>query len=405
MTPRRSAVAIAFCMSQLCCVCMIPANSGGVESDQETSKSAPPVETGLIREEASRAVVLKRVEPEYTPEARAAGLQGSVVLYLEVSAAGEVEAAHVIQSLGLGLDEKAVEAVKQWRFRPGTQDGIPVRAEQSAEVSFLLQPATSWRIRRCWYKPVEPRFSVPKRQSEPVLYEYTSPSREACLSNAGVVVVGFNITRKGEPENVEVVEQHGESVSEAALTAISSWRFQPATRNRKPIAGSGAVEMECRPHSTSDDNFSEDTDTSVVYAIGKDVSAPAILYKVQPDYSEEARRARRHGTVLLSIQVDQSGHAINMSVLRSLGLGLDESAMKAINQWRFRPAAMDGSPWWCGRKWRSIFVSYRDCQPGARAVPGTKMQDTRIVRPMEVLHHSGTKPAIERQEATDIQTD
>jgi protein TonB len=74
------------------------------------------------------------------------------------------------------------------------------------------------------------------------------------------------------------------------------------------------------------------------------VSAPSLLYKVEPEYSEEARKAKYQGTVLLWIEVDASGKARNVRVVRSLGLGLDEKAIEAVGKWRFKPGYKDGKP-------------------------------------------------------------
>src|SRR5215471_13339019 len=79
-----------------------------------------------------------------------------------------------------------------------------------------------------------------------------------------------------------------------------------------------------------------------VFRVGGGVTAPALLSKVEPEYSEEARKAKYQGTVTLYIQVDPSGRAINMKVLHSLGLGLDEKAMEAVKKWRFKPGTKDG---------------------------------------------------------------
>jgi TonB family protein len=73
-------------------------------------------------------VPLRRVEPQYTEEARKAKLQGSVIVEVEVKPDGTV-APHditIVQSLGMGLDEKAIQAVSQWIFKPPFQDGKPV---------------------------------------------------------------------------------------------------------------------------------------------------------------------------------------------------------------------------------------------------------------------------------------
>jgi TonB family protein len=78
---------------------------------------------------------------------------------------------------------------------------------------------------------------------------------------------------------------------------------------------------------------------------GRDgVSAPHVTYSPDPEYSEEARKARYMGTTVLSLVVNSSGNPTELQIQRPLGLGLDEMAIKAVNAWRFRPAEKDGSP-------------------------------------------------------------
>ena len=79
-----------------------------------------------------------------------------------------------------------------------------------------------------------------------------------------------------------------------------------------------------------------------VYSLGGGVTAPSLLTKVEPEYSEEARKARHQGVVLLYVEVDPDGRAQNIRVVHSLGLGLDEKAIAAVKQWRFVPGKKDG---------------------------------------------------------------
>ncbi len=65
-------------------------------------------------------------------------MQGTVVLKVTVDANGDVADVKVTKGVGSGLDEKAVEAVRTWKFKPGTEDGTPVRSEIDVEVSFHL---------------------------------------------------------------------------------------------------------------------------------------------------------------------------------------------------------------------------------------------------------------------------
>ena len=78
------------------------------------------------------------------------------------------------------------------------------------------------------------------------------------------------------------------------------------------------------------------------FRIGGDVSAPQLISKVEPEYSEEARKAKYSGTVLLQIVVDEHGNPRDIRVVRPLGLGLDEKAVEAVQHWRFRPGMKGG---------------------------------------------------------------
>jgi protein TonB len=85
--------------------------------------------------------VIHTVPPEYTKEALDAKLQGVVVLSAFVGVDGDLAEIKLVRGLGKGLDEKAVECVKQWRFSPGSNFGEPVPRRVQLEVSFRLPPS------------------------------------------------------------------------------------------------------------------------------------------------------------------------------------------------------------------------------------------------------------------------
>ncbi len=84
--------------------------------------------------------------------------------------------------------------------------------------------------------------------------------------------------------------------------------------------------------------------SSNVYRVGQDIAPPSLLSKVEPVYTEEARLAKYQGTVLLSAEVGTDGSAHNIKVLRALAFGLDEKAIEAVSQWRFKSGTKDGQP-------------------------------------------------------------
>jgi periplasmic protein TonB len=77
-------------------------------------------------------------DPAYTEEARRAKIQGTCILWLIVDAEGHPRDIRVVRGLGYGLDAKALETVKQWRFEPARKDGQPVNVQVSVEVGFRL---------------------------------------------------------------------------------------------------------------------------------------------------------------------------------------------------------------------------------------------------------------------------
>ena len=80
------------------------------------------------------------------------------------------------------------------------------------------------------------------------------------------------------------------------------------------------------------------------FRVGGGVTAPSVLHKVEPEYSEEARKAKYQGVVMLWLIVDQSGRPRDVKVARALGMGLDQKAIEAVRTWKFEPAKKDGQP-------------------------------------------------------------
>ncbi len=79
-----------------------------------------------------------------------------------------------------------------------------------------------------------------------------------------------------------------------------------------------------------------------VYQVGGSVRAPIVIYSVDPEFSEEARKAKFSGNVQVALIVDANGMPKNIRVERGVGMGLDEKAVEAVRQYRFKPATKDG---------------------------------------------------------------
>jgi protein TonB len=114
-----------------------PATSAQLPS----SEAWPPAGVVAPGKGVSSPEVTRETKPKYTPKARAAGIQGAVEMEAVVLADGTVGAVRVVRSLDkqLGLDDEAVAAMKEWRFKPGKRDGVAVPVVVAVEMTFTLR--------------------------------------------------------------------------------------------------------------------------------------------------------------------------------------------------------------------------------------------------------------------------
>jgi TonB family protein len=153
------------------------------ESVQQASAPKDSVPKAAVPEtadpETSDPVLLIRVEPEYSTEARTARYQGTVRIHVTVDSSGRVTEPEILDSPGLGLDEKILEAVRQWKFRPRIRNGLAVSGKGVIEVNFRLPASGLGPVSR----PLE---AGPPLQEEPTvpLLEPARPEVTPSLSTS-----------------------------------------------------------------------------------------------------------------------------------------------------------------------------------------------------------------------------
>ena len=173
---------------------------------------------------------------------------------------------------------------------------------------------------------------------------YTEQARLAAVE--GTVVVYAEITKDGSPENLRILRSIGFGLDEEAVKAVQQWRFEPDPEGEKP----GRVAMYVPVRFRLDRQIygerlpSAASGTDIFQIAEGGITVPRILSRLEPTYTEEARTAKVEGTVVLFAEITSAGSVQNVVVLHKLGKGLDESAVRAIKQWKFSPALKDGRP-------------------------------------------------------------
>ena len=225
---------------------------GSRDLDAKPMTTTPPA---AIQPDARQNIpgrLVHKVDPKYPKKARKANVQGQIVLRATIDADGEVSDVS-IASGDLVLAEEAVDAVRSWKFTPYTQNGTPVRVLQSLTFNFVagkkvaeldpLSPATFEDAQSSTIqKRVSSRESVfrvgggvtpPKAVYSPDP-GYDEKARKAKYQ--GTCSLSMIVGSDGRPRDIKVVRAIGKGLDAKAVEAVSSWKFEPATRDGKPVA-------------------------------------------------------------------------------------------------------------------------------------------------------------------------
>jgi TonB family protein len=220
----------------------------------------PPLSPGvyLVANGVSAPQPLQKTEPEYSEEARLAGLEGAVLLTGTITDQGVLHDMRVTGSLGFGLDEKALEAIQQWRFMPGTLQGQPVAVLTTVTVDFRLPDKQSrWHLIKAEFKPPEgasrPQFSKTR-------YPYgagisLNAFEEALVIRAigreATATVAFDVDEHGSPVNLQVLNASHPIWAPEAIAVVRDWQFVPGTKYGAPVSVLCTVDLVWGPTNLS----------------------------------------------------------------------------------------------------------------------------------------------------------
>jgi TonB family protein len=150
---------------------------------------------------------------------------------------------------------------------------------------------------------------------------------------SGMVVLETIIDHTGAVRDIKVLKPLPQGLSEAAVDAVKQWVFKPGTINGEAVDVVFNLTI----------NFKLESGDAPL-RVGGDVRAPVVVEKVEPSYTEEARKARISGIVIIEAIIGRDGVVKNASVLKPLPFGLDQAAVDAVKHWTFKPGTLDGKP-------------------------------------------------------------
>jgi TonB family protein len=310
----------------------------------------------------SAPVLLYRKEPEYTEEARRARYSGTVQLYVEIDPSGTPTNIRVLQGPGLGLDERAIEAVRTWKFKPGYKDGNPVTVGANISVSFRLLD-----------NPVSPGVAAGVAEgsptgvlggiigSVPTSITLSRPTSQSAW--VGRTLKAINVSGLSDQARADLLAQmpvhEGDTVSLDTLVDVTrvARAFDehlvvipmPSGSNEATLgimlAGATAAGTMTAPlpPPLPPPPAGADATSPARVRVGANVQQTMLISQPHPVYPPEAKQARIQGVVKLSATIAKDGTVQNLEVLSGHPL-LIPAALEAVKQWVYKPTLLNGQP-------------------------------------------------------------
>jgi TonB family protein len=304
--------------------------AGGVQSEElEKKKRDFEKDAVACKGDIQPPKLLKRVDPVYPEEARQKGTQGVVILEAKIDEGGRVIDTLVLRSVP-GLDEAAVEALKQWVYEPMAINGKAVKALFTVTVNFRLGEKDIEKFAEGAVK-VKDDINPPKlvKMVQP---KYPEEARKARVE--GVVILQARTDIEGKVKDVMVLRSVP-ALDQAAIDAVKQWVYEPLMMAGQPKEAVFTTTVRFVLDGKKPSGQEEEPEKT------GDVLVPKLIKRVDPVYPEAAAKTGIQGIVLLEATTDEQGNVIKVRVLKSVP-ELDQAAVDALKQWKYEPMIIEG---------------------------------------------------------------
>jgi hypothetical protein len=199
----------------------------------------------------ARAEAIEKAPADYTDEARIAELEGTVLLDGIIGEDGLAHDLTVLRPLGLGLDDRAIDAVRQWLFTTSQTNGQTASTHEVIAVDFFLSSKQSrWHL-------VRVDFSLPPGSARPIFLTAEYPVGAGVFGKSAIeegellgaigrqasAKVSFDINEHGSPVNIQPDDASESMWAPEAAILVSDWRFKPGMKDGKPIQVRRSIDL------------------------------------------------------------------------------------------------------------------------------------------------------------------
>jgi len=318
--------------------------------DQQKPKAPPP---DYVKYDVAPEVV-KQIQPEYPDEAMKKNIEGTVWLQLLIGEEGKVIDVKVQKSDAEVFNQAAAKAGMQWLFKPAMLNGKPIQAWVSVPFRFKLMtgtgvvvsPTTGATKAQEKHPPADyVPYEKPPEAIKQVMPVYPEGAKKDKLE--GTVWVQLLIGEEGKVTDVKVQKSDAEVFNQAAMKAATQWLFKPAMLNGKPTQVWVSVPFRFKLQEKASSAPAVGSMKAKNAPPAEDLKAdkyPEVIKQVNPKYPEKATQEGIEGTVWTKMWIDEAGNVVEVKIAKTERAELNEAAIDAGKQWKFKPALIDGKP-------------------------------------------------------------
>lgn len=307
-----------------------------------------------VNESVMEGLLIHKVPPKF-PQDLGPSVQGPVILRASIDKDGNIARLDVVSGHP-SLVAAAIDAVKQWRYRPYLLHGEAVEVTTTIGVGYLRigndRPEQVAAASRDRANDDRNEVQLPSSLASTLLMRKVPPvypplARQALIQ--GLVVLSIVINKDGEVRDVKLVSGHP-MLAPAATTAVKQWRYKPYVADDQPVDVATTVQVNFKirgPDGDTPQGARGDWHLSLhppqFVRASEGVMQGLLDKKVDPEYPVDAKEKHVEGTVVLNVDVDDDGNVGRVELVSGHPM-LAAAAMDAVLLWRYRPLVLNGTP-------------------------------------------------------------